>query len=110
LQAVVEEANKCGPRRIEIYYGIDGHSDSEGYQRLLHDIDANRIAGMIFAFSPHPLLGMPLIEKPPVPMVVPGWTPGRYHVVGWEWGEPTLTALKWIAAQGRKKVSVITLA
>src|SRR5206468_7442845 len=45
LKSVALRINRCGPRQIETYHDINGHADSEEYQRLLRDIAARRLAG-----------------------------------------------------------------
>jgi DNA-binding LacI/PurR family transcriptional regulator len=109
LRSIVTEANALGPRQIEIYSGVDGHADSEDSQRLLADLAAHRLAGVMFGFAPHDLVGTPLLERPGI------FRTGRYHMRGMmpgisgDWMEPLATAIHWIAAQGRRDLSVITV-
>ena len=49
-------------RRFDICEGIDGHADVEDYQRLLRDIDAQRLAGVIFGEMPPRLEETPLLS------------------------------------------------
>jgi len=108
LETVARRVNESGPRQIEIYHGVDGHADSEGYQRLLQDMATQRLAGLMFGFYPHDLLDTPMMELD-YPRVTSDGRDGVMPLVGFEWGEPVPTALRWIAAQGRRKVSIITL-
>lgn len=55
--------------KISEYYGVDGHEDSEDYQRLVRDVRAHRVAGLIFTSHPYPLEGTPLLDEPSVPRV-----------------------------------------
>ena len=56
-------------RAVAVYYDINGRADVPDYKRLLRDVEARRVAGIIFATPPHQLLGTPLLEKRPVPCV-----------------------------------------
>ena len=57
------------PRLIRIYHGIDDHADNPGYKGLLDDVQADRLAGLVFAFTPGFLDGSPLLMSS-VPRVV----------------------------------------
>jgi len=57
------------PRRITLFHGLDGHVDSEDYQRLLADVRAHRLAGVIFAAHPFMLMDLPLMREPGLPRV-----------------------------------------
>ena len=109
LEMVARKVNEIGPRQIEIYYNVDGHADSEGYKRLLEDMASQRLAGLMFAFHPHDIMATDVIEASHYPRVMAGGHVGLMPMVGFEWGEPVMTALQWIASQGRKKISIITL-
>jgi DNA-binding LacI/PurR family transcriptional regulator len=109
LSTVVEQANALGPRKIEMYYGLDGHADAEDFRRVLDDIANRRLAGLMFARAPHELMGTPILDDPKVLRVFPGERRGWEPFVGPAWNWLMSTALEWIAAQGRRNVSVITL-
>jgi hypothetical protein len=44
--------NERGTRQVPIFYGIDGHRDTEDYQRLVADIRRDRFAGLVFTTVP----------------------------------------------------------
>lgn len=56
-------------RQISIYYGADSHSDHEDYRRLLADVKAHRLGGIIFASRPSLLAATPILDEPNVPRV-----------------------------------------
>ena len=56
-------------RKVSVCYGIDGHSDTEDYQRLLRDVAGRRLAGLIFSTPPYKLAGTPLVDEPGIPRV-----------------------------------------
>ena len=55
--------------QIAEYYGVDGHEDSEDYQRLVREIRSQRIAGLIFTSKPHLVRGTPVLDEPGMPRV-----------------------------------------
>jgi DNA-binding LacI/PurR family transcriptional regulator len=56
-------------RRIVPWFGIDGHADSEDFQRLVHDVQRRRMAGLIFASRPYNLAHTPLLTERHLPRV-----------------------------------------
>jgi DNA-binding LacI/PurR family transcriptional regulator len=56
-------------RRISVYYSADSHSDHEDYQRLLSDVKAHRLGGIIFASIPQLLIGTAILNEPAIPRV-----------------------------------------
>ena len=99
------------PHRITSFYGISGHVDSEDYQQLLSFALADRLAGVIFATSPYPLKGLPLLEHPAIARVaiiepndfvgVPGVYPDMDSLIP--------LALDEFARLGRKRVALLSL-
>lgn len=51
-------------RDLALYHGVDGHVDGEDFRRLVHEVRAHRVAGLIFASSPHLVRGTPLLDEP----------------------------------------------
>ena len=54
-QGLLNEAmtiNRAGEQKITCYYDVDGHNDSEDYQKLLRDVKHGRLAGVIFSGGP----------------------------------------------------------
>jgi len=99
-------------RRFSCYYGIDGHTDVPDYQRLVDDVRAHRLGGVIFATNPFQIAQSPVLEEPGIPRVtVASWsetfaTPRIY---------PDLDAFlprafDFLVAQGRRRIAVITMA
>ncbi|BCM92980.1 hypothetical protein IAD21_04865 [Abditibacteriota bacterium] len=72
--ALVSEAASLshrGDQRDELpaYFGVDGHEDSPDYVRLVRDMHAHRVGGLIFASGPHELQHTPLFTWPGVARV-----------------------------------------
>lgn len=74
-RAVQAIADHDPRRRIRIYKGIDElFSGEDDYYRLLEDVRAERVAGIIFFTPPLLLRYSELIQRPSVPMVTLGVT------------------------------------
>lgn len=56
-------------RRFVFYHSIDQHTDTPDRQRLERDLAGHRLAGLIFANSPHALAGTPILDLPGIPRV-----------------------------------------
>lgn len=54
---------------LPLYYGVDEHHDSEDYHRLVEDVCAHRLAGIIFAAPTFPFENTPLLDEPGIPRV-----------------------------------------
>ncbi len=111
-QAMSNEAHKISAsysdRDLAFYYGVDGHSDSEDFQRLLRDIANKRVAGIIFTSPPHMLKNTPALDEPGIPRVA--WaTTSEFNVacvntdsVSW-----LSRALDYLAERGRRRIAII---
>lgn len=55
--------------QIPCFYDINGHADVEQFQELLRDAREHSLAGIICAHPPYWLSGLPLEDRPTVPMV-----------------------------------------
>ena len=106
-QAVQLERSR--PIKVSRYYGVFESSDSEDYQKLLHDVCAHRLAGLIFTTLPGSVMRPTLEERPDMPRVAvmlpsPDWQiPAVY---------PDLRsfvdrALDALLARGRRRVAVV---
>jgi DNA-binding LacI/PurR family transcriptional regulator len=115
-EAIRDEAAKlqADERRVSAFYGIESHVDVDDYQRLLGLMQAHRLAGLIFAGSPHALRmnGSPLVLKPGVRRIA------IMEAMGGPLPFPTVypdiraflpRAFDYLASRGRKRVAVVTL-
>lgn len=94
--------------RISEYYGVDGHDDSEDYQRLVRDVRAHRIAGLIFMSNPYPVQGTPLIDEvtmPRVAIMIP--TDHKVPTITLDMDSFFARALDDLQAQGRKRIAFL---
>jgi len=46
-----------------LYTALNGHTDEPDYARLFNDLQSDRLAGIIFASSPHLLVNTPLFKE-----------------------------------------------
>jgi len=63
--ALAKEATQCqrsGDYTIHLYTGLNGHTDEPDYQRLLRDVRARRLRGIIFTSPPFLLVDTELWE------------------------------------------------
>jgi DNA-binding LacI/PurR family transcriptional regulator len=97
-----------GGRRVRVYFDCGGHTDTEDYQRLMRDIGSHQLAGLMFGFTPHALLGSPLIEEVDLPRVALGDTEASIMAVSLDNAGWVDRALELLRARGRRRVAVIT--
>lgn len=97
------------PRTISVWYGIDGHPAREDYHRLVADVRAHRLAGLIFATVPWHIRDTPLVEEPGIARVaIMGKTLDMPGIPRVEIGGSFLQkALASLAEQGRRKVAIL---
>ena len=96
------------PITISTYYGVHGSTENDDYQKLLHDVRARRLAGLIFTSMPDYLQRTPIAEDD-TPQVAIMWPKAGYRIPA---VYPDLAsfvdrALDALAAKGRKRVAVV---
>jgi len=104
----IEKERQC---RFVFYEDITEHPDTLGYQVLMADIKAHRLAGLIFRGNVR-LLGLehtPLVTIPGVPRLAitgPPYPPGITHVA---LNAPVFLdkALGYLAGRGRRRMAVL---
>jgi DNA-binding LacI/PurR family transcriptional regulator len=107
LQAAAEVQHTRGCR-ISTFFGIDGHSDVEDFQRLVGEVRGTRLAGGIFSTPPQNLEDTPILQEPDLPRV--GIMGGV--VAGVPFVRPQLEAwvpqaLEMLVARGRRRIALI---
>jgi len=95
--------------KIAEYFGVDGHEDSEDYQRLVREVRAHRVAGLIFSSNEFPLWGTPVLQEPGLPRIV--ITPHRagmtIPVVNLDTESFFVRALEDLRAEGRRRIAFL---
>jgi len=96
-------------RQIAQFHGVDWQADTKDRQRLVEQLQAHQLAGLIFAANPHMLVGSPVLELPGVPRVAIMKVPEYPHVpvVDLEHRSFITKALDNLLAHGRKRIAVI---
>jgi len=69
LQMAADGVAGEADRTLLTFEGIDGHTESREFARLVDDVVGHRIAGMIFATNPSGLRGTPILDEPGIPRV-----------------------------------------
>lgn len=100
---------RARPIKITCYYAVNGSTDCEDYQRLLHDVRARRLAGVIFSSMPAGLMNTPLMEGMTIPRVAIMWPTKicRMPAVYPDLRSFVDRALDSLAARGRRRVAVV---
>ncbi len=87
---------------MPIYYGVDGHSDSPDYRRLMDDARNQRLAGVIFPERNHLMERTPLWSVPDLPLVTAGHDIVLDAPSFWD------RACEYMAARGRQRVAIVS--
>lgn len=96
--------------KFTVFEGFLGREGFEGYDRLLADLRASRVAGLIFASDPFPLRGTPLIETPGIPRTgFMSKSLGGMPIVDMDSEGFLERAAQRLAELGRKRVAVIVI-
>jgi DNA-binding LacI/PurR family transcriptional regulator len=100
-----------GERDLALFFDIDAHTDVPDYRRVVHDLRAHRLAGLLLATNPtHPAATSLLALAEDVPCVTIG--------TGSAEGIPVVTtdreswqdkAVDYLAERGRKRVASIEI-
>ena len=104
------QIESLGEKRFSIYYEEATLKPSEdGFPQLRSDSESHRLAGLIFAASPHDLRGLGFIEKPPLPCVMIGGADLQLHIptINCNGESFTRMALDHLLSQGRRKIALI---
>ncbi len=98
-------------RQMPVFYGVDGHSDSEDYQRLVQELRHQRLAGLIFPSLPFLLSDTPVLLEPGLPRVAIAGPDQRFPqltALVLDWKSFIEKALDYLASRGRRRVAVLT--
>lgn len=96
-------------RSLAVYLGVDLHRDTPDYQRLMHDLERHRLAGLIFATVPFALRNTPMLDQPGIARVA--------YASSTSMGFPNVTAVpeaferkasEYLAQRGRRRVAIIS--
>jgi hypothetical protein len=99
------------PRRVELFYDIDGHGDNLKYERLVDLVRAQRFAGLVFPHHPVELVRTPLMVEPGVGRVALMQHPEISDVpaIRFDYYSFMDRAMDYLKERGRKRVAVLSL-
>jgi DNA-binding LacI/PurR family transcriptional regulator len=110
LEMAAERLNQSGgPKRVAVYFDCAGHTDSEGYQHLQRDLATRSLAGVMFGFTPHGLIGSPLLDESDGAPRVAVESPSSIRLTSVGHDVPLFfaRALDLLHAQGRRRVAFV---
>ncbi len=114
--ALVNEAmvvERSSPRKVPVFYGLDGRTNTEEYHSLMREVRSHTLGGLIFATQPSAFAGSPLLETNGVPRVAimrPGWESLGVAAVNLDDSSFVAKALDYLASRGRKRIALIATA
>lgn len=96
-------------KRLNLYFGVTGHADDADYQRLLADVAAQRVAGVLFSNMYHGF-AVSLIPQQ-VPSVILSLEHSAQHFAHITLDHHSFfaQALDYLAARGRKRIAIVRM-
>lgn len=115
LANLAESGHYAPQRRFTVYTDLNGYTDSPGYVRLAEDIQAQQVAGIIFASNPYPIATTPLfaaiMSRPALPKVAfmggPGF-PGL-PAVSTNHEDSLCLVFNYLQNRGVRRLAVLTI-
>ena len=111
-EAVRLEEAQARPEELHlpIFYSVSSRARTADYERLVQDIEEHRVSGLIFTFNPFIVENTPLLQQPGLPRVAIMSGEGASEI---PWVSPDGVsfqerALAYLAAQGRRRVAIIS--
>jgi DNA-binding LacI/PurR family transcriptional regulator len=111
LEKAAKKIQADGPWQFERFYDVNEHMDSDSCKKLLADMGAHRLAGLVFCSSPHRLLKTPLLADDGLPRVCLMSQSARPHLpaVWYDLGALVEGSLDIAEERGWKRVAMISL-
>lgn len=95
-------------RRLQVFHGIDQHTDTEDRQRLVDLIERHQLAGLIFANNPFLVSDSPILDAPDLPRVVfSGAAHPSLSSLTFDGDQWWRKAFQELALKGRRKVALL---
>ena len=95
---------------LPVFCDRKGRRDTGDYVSLLRDMEAQRLAGLIFPAQPAQFMGTPVLDMPNLPRVIVMQEPNfpGIPIVALDWQAFIDKALDYLAARGRRRIAVFT--
>ncbi len=109
MSAAATELQRELGARLALFHGIGYHVDSEDWQRLVDHIRSHRLAGIIFANSPHALANTPILDEPGIPrvMLASGSQRSGVPAITFDREQWLAQALDLLQRHGRRRLAVL---
>jgi DNA-binding LacI/PurR family transcriptional regulator len=100
----------AGGARINLYFGVTGHTDDSAYQQLQADMQAQRLAGLLFSIQYLDFVSSLLTESS-LPRVVIADQPSALSTVALSLNRLSFytKALDALAARGRRRIAIVQM-
>ena len=98
---------RAKPERLSLYFGLENPARYESRDKLIADVQAHRLAGLIFASPPFNFMGTPLLDEPGMARV----TTAPYMdlpAVVLDDGSFLEKALDYLASRGRRRIAMVS--
>jgi DNA-binding transcriptional regulator YhcF (GntR family) len=101
----LERANNIS---LPVFYGIDGHTDTPDYQKLVQEVEEHRLGGVIFVAAHPRLPDLSLVRRTGVPAVTVQCPPQEgVPCVVIDYESFVIRALEHLRERGRHRVAFI---
>lgn len=110
IRREAETLSRTGPRQFRIYYGVEPRPDNAEYARLMGDVEANRIAGLVFPWMPSGWRDTSIIQNPEIPRVTFASDPSpNYMCLSMDMQSFADQGLDALRSQGRRRVAALII-
>lgn len=97
---------RAKPDRLSIYFGLEHPARHESRDKLIADVQAHRVAGLIFASPPFNFAGTPLLDEPGMARVSAA-PYGNMPSIHLDNDSLLDKALKYLASRGRRRIAIL---
>jgi DNA-binding LacI/PurR family transcriptional regulator len=111
LSNVARSMEKTHPLRFSIYSGISREVAGSDYRALLADVNARRLAGLIFATNPYLVERTPILERPGLPRVAMMTSPLQPGVLAVDLDSRAFLerAVDFLVSRNRRRLAVLVV-
>jgi DNA-binding LacI/PurR family transcriptional regulator len=109
LESSARALTDAGTHWIDVRIAVDSKKANGDYQRLVEDVQAGNLAGILFATNPFLVEGTPLLETPGLPRLALMSPPGPPGVTAIAFGHASFLerAVDHLVSRGRKRIAFL---